>query len=82
MLRQGLAAPELQVGLDLLLPPVDLDRVSGKSDHLLGQFVSPDNAPATRDTVQVHFHEDLPAGVQSFGLIKPRARIPWCVDGR
>lgn len=28
------------------------------------------------------FHEQLPAGVQSFGLVKLRARVPWHDDGR
>lgn len=78
----GLAATEVQVGLDLRLRGVDTGRVWGKSEHLLGQLVSPETAPATRHTVQVDFHEQLPADVQSFGLVKLRARVPWRDDGR
>ena len=58
----------------------------GRSDHLFGQLVAPETAletaPATRDTVQVDFHEELPDAVQGFGLVKRRARVPWCVGGR
>ena len=53
----GLAATEVQVGLDLRLRGVDTGRVWGKSEHLLGELVSPETAPATRHTVQVDFHE-------------------------
>ena len=44
--------------------------------------VAPETAPATRDTVQVDFHEELPDEVQGFGLVKLRARVPWREDGR
>ena len=72
----------LRVGLDLRLRGVDPERVWGKSDHLPGQLVAPEPAPAKLHTVQVSFHEQLPADVQSFGLVKLRARVPWRDDGR
>lgn len=78
----GLASTKIQIELDLRLRGVDPERVFGKSERLLGQLVSPETAPATRHTVQVGFHEELPADVQSFGLVKLRARVPWCDDGR
>lgn len=82
----GLAEPELAAGLDLQLPPVEPDRVAGRSEHLLGQLVSPETTPETRGTVEVDFAELLPQGpgfgLVRFGIVKLRARVAWAVDGR
>ena len=68
---------ELSVGLDLALEPMDTGDVFGKSEDLIGQLVSPETAPATRNTVQLDFTERLTPGTASFGLAKLRARILW-----
>ena len=68
---------ELSVGLDLDLEPQDTNDVFGKSDHLIGQLVAPETAPATRNTVQIDFAERLTPGTESFGLAKIRGRILW-----
>ena len=61
---------ELSVGLDLDLPPQDTAQVFGASEHLMGQLVAPESAPATKHTVQLDFRERLEPGIESFGLIK------------
>ena len=80
----GLAAPELGVGLDLALADVDVDveKVYGRSSHLLGHLHAPETAPATKDTVQIHFAEDLPDGNPSLGLVKVRGKLLWRDGGR
>ena len=54
----------------------------GKSEHLIGQLVSPETAPATKNTVQVDFTERLTPGTESFGLAKLRGRILWQAGSR
>ena len=73
---------ELSVGLDLALEALDTSDVFGKSEHLIGQIVSPETAPATRSTVQIDFAESLTPGAESFGLAKLRGRILWQAGSR
>ena len=73
---------ELSVGLDLALEPHDTSDVFDKSEHLIGQLVAPETAPATRNTVQVDFAERLTPGTSSFGLTKLRGRILWQAGAR
>lgn len=73
----GLAAPEICVGLDLRLDDIDVERVYGRSAHLIGHLHAPETAPATKDTVQIHFAEDLPDDNPSFGLVKVRGKLLW-----
>ena len=61
---------ELSVGLDLDLPPQDTAQVFGASEHLIGQLVAPESAPATKHTVQLDFRERLEPGIESFDLTK------------
>ena len=68
---------EITAGLDVRLPSMELDSVYGKADRLLGQLPAPETAPATKDTVQIHFAEHLPDGEASFGLAKVRGRLLW-----
>ena len=77
----GLPGVELSVGLELALPALDVDHVYNKADRLIGQLSAPETAPATKDTVQVDFAEDLPAGSESFGLVKLRGRVVWQAEG-
>ena len=77
-----IAGTELSVGLDLALPPMDTSDLFGKSEHLIGQLVSPETAQATRNTVQVDFIERLTPGTASFGLAKLRGRILWQAGAR
>ena len=42
---------------------------------------APETVPATKDTVQVDFAEDLPSGSESFGLVKLRGRVVWQAEG-
>lgn len=78
----GLAAPELGVGLALHFDDMDVERVFGRSDHLIGHLHAPETAPATKDTVQIHFAEDLPEGNPSFGRVKVRGKLLWQSGGR
>lgn len=78
----GLAAPELGVGLDLRLDDVDVERVYDRSPHLIGHLHAPETAPATKDTVQIHFAEELADGNPSFGLVKVRGKLLWRDGGR
>ena len=80
-LGPGITGVEVSVGLDLRLPEVDIDNVFGRSDHLVGQLVSPETAPATKDTVQVDLTERLPKGEATFGLVKLRGKILWQAGG-
>ena len=80
-LGPGITGVEVSVGLDLRLPEVDVDNVFAKSDHLVGQLVSPETAPATKDTVQVDFTEHLAEGEATFGLVKLRGKVLWQVGG-
>ena len=66
----NLTGIELSVGLDLDLPPQDTAQVFGASEHLIGQLVAPESAPATKHTVQLDFRERLEPGIESFGLTK------------
>ena len=77
----GLPGVELSAGLELALPDLDVGRVYGKAPRLLGQLYAPETAPATKDTVQVDFAEDLPPGATSFGLVKLRGRVVWRSGG-
>ena len=52
-----------------------------KADRLIGQLGAPETAPATKDTVQMAFAESLPAGSESFGLVKLRGRVVWQAEG-
>ena len=76
-----LTGVELSVGLELALPALDVDHMYNKADRLIGQLGAPETAPATRDTVQVDFAEDLPAGITSVGLVKLRGRVVWQAEG-
>ena len=80
-LGPGITGVEVSVGLEMNLPAVDVDDVFGKSEHLVGQLVSPETAPATKDTVQVEFTEYLPDGEATFGLVKLRGKILWQAGG-
>ena len=80
-LGPGIAGVEISVGLELNLPAVDVDDVFGKSEHLVGQLVSPETAPATKGTVQVELTEYLPYGGATFGLVKLRGKILWQAGG-
>ena len=65
------------MGLDLHLPDADPEKVYGHADRLIGQLPAPETAPATRDTVQIDIAETLPAGTQTFGLVKVRSKVVW-----
>ena len=73
----GLPGFELSVGLDLHLPEADPAKVYGHADRLIGQLPAPETAQATRDTVQIDIAETLPAGTQTFGLVKVRGKVVW-----
>lgn len=77
-----IAGTELSVGLDLALEPHETNDVFGKSEHLIGQLVAPETAPAKQNTVQIDFAERLPPGTESFGLAKLRGRILWQAGAR
>ena len=77
----GLAGVELSAGLELALPALDVAHVYNEAHRLIGQLYAPETAPATLDTVQVDFAEDLPAGATSFGLVKLRGRVVWQSEG-
>ena len=77
----GITGVEVSVGLDLRLPAVDVEDLFNKSGHLIGQLVSPETAPATKDTVQVELTEYLPDGGATFGLVKLRGKILWQAGG-
>ena len=78
----GITGIEISVGLDLDMEPLDTADVFGKSEHLIGQLVSPETAPATKNTVQIDFAERLTHGTESFGLAKLRGRVLWQAGSR
>ena len=78
----GIDGTELSVGLDLDLAPQDPNDVFGKAERLIGQVVTPETAPATKNTVQIEFAERLTPGTETFGLAKLRARILWQAGSR
>ena len=80
-LGPGITGVEVSVGLELHLPAVDVDDVFGKSEHLVGQLVSPETAPATKDTVQVELAEYLPDSEATFGLVNLRGKVLWQAGG-
>ena len=78
----GITGTELSIGLDLNMEPMDTNDLFGKAERLIGQIVSPETAPATKNTVQIDFAERLTPGAETFGLAKLRARILWQAGSR
>lgn len=53
------------------------------SPHLVGRLHSPETAPGTKDTVQIHVAEQFTGqGATSFGLARVRGKLVWQVGGR